>query len=550
MKKLLALTLAAAMILSLSACGGSSASSKSEASESTDSGTSTSTTETSTEENSGWKVSDETINLSAMAVMSSLQVGITDYNDLQAIQKWSEATNVHVDWEMPNGQNEKEQINLSFASKKMPDIYTHINKTDAMKYGEQGALIDLMPLIEEHAPNIMATLKADPATIPMFTTEDGKLYNIPQVDADYRLSTFKTIIIQQAWLDKLNLQTPTTPDETYEVLKAFKENAAQLTEEKLIPYTSYMGDMEGWFDTFGWGFGLYSSKGYVKDGKIVYGVLEPEFKDTAAYVSKLYAEGLIDADLSANKDDATFEAKMTTNRVGMAYVGQGRVGTYNQKVGDTYDAFNFVPMIPVKNADGKVGFGAVGPQAKDNVGLSISINNKNPIETIKAWDWFYSEEGKIAMNLGVEGDTFNYIDGEAQYTDKIMKDANLNANQTLMSVISPLYDFPCARIYDFERAQLGPVLAQYKTELLEMGAMDGVTCYSMGRLPLTSAQLKQYANVEADIKTYIEESLTKFITGEWTVESNYDSFVSTLKSMDIDGLLEVLNDGYSKVMNQ
>lgn len=495
-----------------------------------------------------YPVSDKPITLSAMGHISGLYVDVKDYNEIPAIQTFSKVTGINFEWQVTNGDNEKEQINLSFASRKMPDVYTHMSKVDAIKYGEQGALVDLMPLIEAYAPNIMAALKADPSTLPMYTTAEGKLYMIPQIDADYRLSTFKTMVIQKAWLDQLGLQAPTTPDELYEVLKAFKDNAAALTDQVMLPYSSYFSaNMEGWFDTFSWAFDMYGARGYAKDGIVVYGALEPAFLEAMAFVRKLYKEGLIDPDLSANKDDATFEAKMASNRVGVGFVGQGRIGMYNQK--STYEKFEFVPMIPLKNAEGKVKFGPIGPLAHTNPVMTMSINNKHPEETIKAWDWFFSEEGKIAMNLGIEGDTFVYVDGIAQYTDKIMKDPNLNANQSLLKYIAPLYEFPCARIYDFERAQLGPVLAGYKTEMQGLGALDGVKNLNLGTLPVSAEQVGTYASVEEDIATYINESLTKFITGEWNLEGDYQAFVETLNRMGIKDLLAVLNEGYGKMAN-
>lgn len=395
-----------------------------------------------------WWVGDEPITVTGMGSLGTLYINRNDYNDIMAIPMFSEKTNLHIDWTtMTNPENESEQINLSFASKKMPDIYTHIGKVDAVKYGEQGALIDLWPLVNEYAPNIKNALEADPTILPSLMTEEGKLYIIPQVDADYRLASFKMMVIQQGWLDQLGLETPETPDDLMEVLQAFKDHASELTDQTMIPFSSYVGNMEGFFDVFGWPLGMLSSKSYVKDGRLVYGVLEPEFKDTVEYVQELYRRGLIDPDLDANKDDATFEAKMTNNRVGIGYVGQGRFGTYNQKAGPTYDNYEFVPLQPLKNKDGQIIYPAIDELGK-NMGLAISVNNEYPEETIKAWDYFYSEEGMTLMNFGIEGDTYEMKDGHHVYTDKIMKDPEMNANQAIMNKISPLFDFPTARIYD------------------------------------------------------------------------------------------------------
>lgn len=549
-------TLVLLLTVSLCACGGGSTASQPSAASSAASSAPASTASSAAPSSEApavtdnpWLVSDEPITLKGLGHMSGLYVDVKDYNEIPAIQTFSEKTNIFFEWETTNAENETEQINLAFASKKLPDVFTHMKNVDVKKYGEQGALVDLLPLIREHAPNIMKALEADPATIPMYTS-DGKLYGIPQIDADYRLSTFKTIIIQQAWLDKVGMTAPTDSEEFYQVLKAFKEAGSDLTDEVILPYSSYFdGQMEGWYDPFSWMFGTYGWRSYDKGGKLVFGAMEPEFKEVMTYIRKLYDEGLLDGDLNANKDDPTFEAKMTNNRVGIGYVGQGRIGTYNQKAGATYDAYEFVPMIPAKAPDGKVYFGCVGPLAHSTPNMAVSITNPYPVETVKAWDWFFSEEGQIAMNLGVEGETFEYVDGKAEYTDLIMKDSVLNANQTLLKYISPLYDFPCGRIYDFERAQLGPLLASYKEEMQSIGALNGVKQFNLGNLPIPAEDVATFAVIETDINTYGSESLVKFIRGEWNLDGDYDAFVSTLESMNISGLMEILNKGYALLAN-
>lgn len=506
--------------------------------------------EESKSENAGtqWWVGDEPITVTAMGSLGALYVNKKDYNDIMGIQEFSKRTNLYFDWTtMTNTENESEQINLSFASKKMPDIYSHIGKNDAIKYGEQGALIDLMPLIEKYGPNIKKALEADPSILPMMTTEDGKLFMLPQVDADYRLASFKMFLIQQAWLDKLGLKAPETPSEFINVLTAFKDNASQLSDQQVIPYSSYVsGNMEGWFDVFGWPYNMLSSRGYVKDGKIVYGVLEPEFKDTVKFVQEMYNKKLIDPDLDANKDDATFEAKMTNNRVGIVYAGQGRISTYNMKAGPTFENYNIVPMLSMKNAAGQLVYPATDGLGKA-FGLAISINNKHPEETIKAWDYFYSEEGLELTNFGIENDTFVKEDGHYQYTDKIMKDSELDPNQAIMNYVFPLFDWPTSRIYDFERSLYGEKLAEYKQAQYDAGAYHEKVLFGLNTLPVTSDQLKEYAPINTDIDTYINESLSKFIRSEWTLDKNYDEFISTLKSMGIDDLLTVLNEAYAKL---
>ena len=58
------------------------------------------------------------------------------------------------------------------------------------------------------------------------------------------------------------------------------------------------------------------------DGKVVFSPMEPEFKDALEFLSKLYAEKLLDVDYSLSDDKAS-AAKVTSSTAGVMY-GQGR----------------------------------------------------------------------------------------------------------------------------------------------------------------------------------------------------------------------------------
>ncbi len=56
----------------------------------------------------------------------------------------------------------------------------------------------------------------------LITAPDGNIYALPQVNECYHCMYQQRMWIYKPWLDKLGLKMPTTTDEFYEVLKAFK----------------------------------------------------------------------------------------------------------------------------------------------------------------------------------------------------------------------------------------------------------------------------------------------------------------------------------------
>lgn len=59
--------------------------------------------------------------------------------------------------------------------------------------------------------------------------------------------------------------------------------------------------------------------------------------------------------------------------------------------------------------------------ANNGYGSAISRENKYPAITAKLLDYAYGKEGNLLFNYGVEGDTYTLVDGEPQFTDKVMK---------------------------------------------------------------------------------------------------------------------------------
>lgn len=55
------------------------------------------------------------------------------------------------------------------------------------------------------------------------TAPDGNIYALPSINDCYHCSMAQKMWIYKPWLDKLGLDVPTTTDELYTVLKAFKD---------------------------------------------------------------------------------------------------------------------------------------------------------------------------------------------------------------------------------------------------------------------------------------------------------------------------------------
>ena len=106
------------------------------------------------------------------------------------------------------------------------------------------------------------------------------------------MSIANTWIIRQDWLDKLGLETPTTTDELYEVLKAFRTedpNGNGVQDETPL-MTRWLSAPDNFTEH---GLSLFNSSNglMVRQGKVVFDPMEEDFKVGMKSLIQWYSEG-------------------------------------------------------------------------------------------------------------------------------------------------------------------------------------------------------------------------------------------------------------------
>ena len=183
-KKLVAMLLVLAMVLSLGACGnnasnGSSASSQT--STTSDSGDSSTAEEGNTAEPGEFKlpIVDEPVTLTYFNADDTNAAIITnDWNDNEFYQEMERRTGVHLEFETVSSADYQTNFNLMIASGKLADLIY----VGASYYAEgvdaaidDGYFLDLTDKVEEYMPNYNAIRTSDIQYELLSTTDSGRL---------------------------------------------------------------------------------------------------------------------------------------------------------------------------------------------------------------------------------------------------------------------------------------------------------------------------------------------------------------------------------------
>ncbi|MCZ8512159.1 extracellular solute-binding protein [Paenibacillus filicis] len=473
--------------------------------------------------------------------------------NLPVWQEIEKKTGVKIKWEVAPSSQYTNTINVRMAAAQgLPDLIRLPN--DPVKPASDGLIIPMDDLIAKYAPNIRKYFSENPAIKKMMQAPDGKIYALSS-DVSGTTSTDPFgLIINQTWLDKLGLKEPQTLDDWYTVLKAFKEKDPNGNgKQDEIPISTRFqvtngSSISGLF-LFGSAMGLhlnYSDGFYPdKNGKIQYEWIDPRAKELVVWLNKLYKEGLIDPQFMMKTDDDIISG-----------ISRNVIGVTNHFLNNANRFTNAQKQAGIQNANWQMTLPPSGPGTKgfyEKYGplsgwLAISKDCKNPEVAIKWLDYIYaSEEGNRYVSFGIEGQSYKMVDGEPQFTEWTSKNPDgLDVNDALRSI-------GAMPVTVWIRSEKGPWSRQTKAVLnllpdavkqAEKLKDSGVDAIPLG---LTSVEeVEATTAINADIQTYKAETLTKFITGQAPID--WEKYVSTMKSMGINKLIEVKQKQYDRVM--
>ena len=234
------------------------------------------------------------------------------------LKRLTEETNVHLEFQFIG--NDATKLNLLMNGGTYGDVIWGgpiLNSVTASKYMAARKLIDLTDFINpDLMPEFCADLEENPDMKKMITAADGRIYTLPKITGLEGNYLESPIWINKAWLDKLQLEVPTTLDEFTNVLRAFATkdpNGNGLPDEiaYIATSTNSFSHLEALAGIFGIATKDGVNDGFVQviDGKVTFVPTSDAYKEYIKWMNTLYEEGILWSEcFTAN--DATLNAKM------------------------------------------------------------------------------------------------------------------------------------------------------------------------------------------------------------------------------------------------
>lgn len=543
-KKWISLALAGTMLASIAACNNTQGSTTTTTGSTGSTGGSESGTTTQVESstNQGTNsslVSEEPVTFTIFLSFNN----ITFDPNWEVWKQIAEKTNVSLESVISQSSSDEQQaFQLMLSSNELADIIGYVSASELEQLGYDGGLVPLNDLIAEHAPNIQKLLDEDPTFKRTATAADGNIYFIPR-NFENRFAEFHWI--RQDWLDKLNLEVPTTVDELHDVLLAFREQD---------PNENGVKDEVPLFDRAGYKqpdellyFWDSSVEFYPRDGHMTYEPLEENFKTGVAEVVKWYKEGIIDQEYFTRGAKGR-DTLMSANQGGYTH-DWSSASNYNNSLQEQYPGLKMVAIAPPADQHGQVKERTMN---YPGVGWGIASTAEDPETIMKFFDYFFSEEGAMFNNWGIEGESYEEVNGKLQLTEEFLKRegtpiGNLRAMgaryrvgypSTLEAELSTYTEFARAAA---EMYQSNP--EWYGTDLPP---------YADGKLQLkyTEEESRELNRIMSEIEPYVLEKFQSWVLGSADFEAEYDGFIAELERRDINRAIEIADSAYQRYLGK
>lgn len=457
--------------------------------------------------------------------------------------KWydvaEERTGIHVDYiSGPEEFNDVySEIDQRVISGDLPDaVMTKLAQTSV--YGPQGVFADLAPYIEKYAPNLQKYIDDNPDYKALVTDKAGHIYGLCKetpIFADligYRVDQFKA-----AGIDPDSIVTIDDFTKALETLKAYygkdNPNYYPLTgRDTAIRFASWFGAASNISSTES--NGIYIN-GHYKDGSI-------DIMNDGAYkmvetMKKWYAEGLIQPEWVAGTfGEADWEAAMLNGNGSVFYDYYNRAEWFMENGGPDNDPnYQMGVLNFIKDDNGNPQKMTVSMKYNDECVTAVNANcSEDKIKTILTFiDYFYTEEGEILANYGVEGESFKTdANGDKEFIVDYQTEEATPAGEKRWSFLSDR--FTVCKPVDNEGffKWNAPLIAEATGRLFTDENLG--TSYV---LRFTDDQSKEITNLLASVYDAQMSGITQFIDG--TRELTPDNWAAFQQEMNDMGLSRI-----------
>lgn len=426
------------------------------------------------------------------------------WEDNQFFTRMQARTGLTFDYRQYNKRSEWNKAKEAmFANGDLPDVLfkAALTTEELIRYTDSGQLIDLLPLLPEHAPNLWKLLEQNPDWLKSITLPNGKVGALPAIQPE---GVQNAMWINQQWLDLLGLEKPTDLESLEKVLIAFRDgdpNGNGGQDE--IPF-AFLGPWELKFLSHAWGVAVNDYNIYLDEaGQVHYWPLEDSFIELARTMRDWYAQGLLDPDGFRTADTLR---RITDEEAAIPYGVMFAPMPVNLVPFGASQQYTL--LDPLVYEGGQIYRDLTGAVTRGTFAITSACDD--PAALLEWVDILYTEEGAVEAMVGIEGENYevdedgywNWVGGVESMT------VNMLADLTLYDTGDMPWFFPQAFYRRYEDEAVRGV-----NEEMERLMTSAVQPFPLS-YTLTAEESRQVLQLQQELGPCVDIALARFVLGE------------------------------------
>lgn len=486
-----------------------------------------------------------------LKIMVNTSASQPDFNKVKMFQAYEKMTNVKIDWiNIPSGST-RQKVMMAFASNELPDAFLKcgniLTNNTIYTFAKDGMIYNLNTNdnLKHFAPNFYKFYSSKSSVKKALTFANNSVYSFPQGVEAIPNKVAGKLFINQKWLNKVGKKMPTTTQELYDVLVAFRDkdpNGNGRKDEIPLSAPNYNYITYMLYGAFGIGNrGVHHP--YVdfdeKTGKPRLIGATSQYKQYLEYTNNLYKESLLDNNIFTMTDSA-YVAKLAEGKVGaFCYTN---LATIPDNIGEQFAGID----VALKGPNGDQIWYPVRSDLHSTGAFVITSACKQPEVAMRWVDYFYSDEGNLLYNYGVEGVSHvKNSDGTYKFVDSVYK--AVNNGLTFDAAVSP----------HVAVGGSNPIITKDKyfygremDPIPKKAANNMVKYFPKTIWPtfiFTPAESNDLTIISTEIEMYVDKMAASFITGRDNISKEWDKYIARLKNMQMDRMLSIYNNAYKRM---
>jgi multiple sugar transport system substrate-binding protein len=538
-KRMLCIIMAAMVMLSLAACGGTTAPAATTAAATTVAATAVAATAvaatTVAEAETTAVTTEEPTREAPKPIKWMLFQWGTGQNlddpNLKYYQALNEWANVIIEPIIVPFDTYTDKFNATFASGDVPDLVCAVGMLALVNenLGPAGLVVPISDHLDK-LPSYKKYLDKYKSQLPKITATDGKMYEVVLINDSKAASDglmMREDILKAGNFDPASIKTT---DDLYAAFKVLQEQ----NDGKPVLNCRYgFSRMEFFANIFGGGFSIR----WNPDTKVWYqSAITDNTKAGVTFLAKLFKEGILAKDWASNTDEL-WESAFRTGRLYSSYDNLMQLSAMTLAEGQ-----KMIYIVP-PTYNGVRYPRPYGGGLDSWMGNVINSKSKAIDNILAMQEFLFNDANQTFIQYGEEGVTFvTRSDGTKAYKEGMFWWAD--PVNPLSEVYGCGWQESTCFLVPFERTFVEYVKENDLTQSPWIPAYnayaEAVWTYQEPVYAFTKEELDILNNLRPALETYISEAITQFISNVKPL-SEWDAFVQGVKDLSSDQVVEIQN---------